>query len=274
MQANSNIPQSEVIRSNVSPLDIAEEFIIREVIKLFPREDEKFFDKVRYNIRRYREIYNEDRFWRLLAGLSEAYMFKSLFRMLRGEKFTWNLEKLSLDNLKVKMLSDKAKEYLEKHDFNVKTAGAAMRKLSREEREKIIDPFSFSRDNYPIIAHEEDDMIIVHDGNRRALNAAIYEAGTIDAYVGRLKAGDCLKPAIYPGIISEIIKISKDAIEDRDKVLEALKVILIAMRKAYSNGDEVVQSEIKEHFIVEGDATLKKLGKEINEAPLEKEDCT
>ncbi len=56
-----------------------------------------------------------------------------------------------------------------------------------EHRMNILDPFKLNKDNYPVIVHGENERLLLHDGNRRALNVAAFGMGTIKAYVSRFR---------------------------------------------------------------------------------------
>ncbi len=243
--------QTKVIRENVDPADIAEEFVIREMIKMFPEARQEFYDHIRYYVRQYRNQYNADRFWRLIAGLSSGYMLKGHYRMLRGNAYRWSLEEVPLEGLRVKMFGGKIGELLESVDYKPVEAGKILKELDSEERkEYLYDPIDFNRDNYPILVHEDDSegsAFVLHDGNRRTMNAAVLGFETLQAYVGRKT--EYGKPALREDFLADLVKVIKDSEKVDDTVIESLITVLKEFKKNYSNGPYLVDMYIKDHVI-------------------------
>ncbi len=239
----------EVIKGNIDPIVIAEEFVIQELIKMFPKETEQFYDIIRFYVRDFKNVYSEHRLWKFLAGLSNEYMFKSVYQILRGDQYYWNLESIPLKDLRVKMLSGKIDKILRSVDFRADKAGEILQKLDPKERNELIEPFKLSEDNYPILVVQEGNELVVHDGNRRTMDAAIYGMPAIKGYVGRLKNPPG-KPAISEGFIILLFHLFKDVDDLDDTLVEALCRILIDVKKTYKDAPELIDMYIPRTFEV------------------------
>jgi hypothetical protein len=241
---------TKIIEAKVRPEKIATEFIIQELIKMFPEASEDFYDKIRYYMRQYLNNYSEARFWRLVAGFSD-YMLKRYYRMLYGDEYEWSYEEIPLSELQIRMFTEVKVigKILEKVNYNAAKAGEIIRKLSPEERMKYLDPFKFSKDYYPIVVEEKDDgNLVVHDGNRRALNYAIYGYKTIKAYVGK-KRKKPEKPAIPETFFPQLMSILDDNKEKTDELVKAVYEILAAAKEQYCNGQELVKLYTEKYFL-------------------------
>jgi hypothetical protein len=94
------------------------------------------------------------------------------------------LAEVDTDQLTVKAFSGELGDVLKQADYNPAEAGKVIRKLPSEERRALIDPFDFKRDANPIVVIDNGDELELHDGNRRAVNAAIFEIPSLTAYLG------------------------------------------------------------------------------------------
>lgn len=239
-----------VIEKNIDPAIIAEEFVIQELIKMFPQATEAFYDKIRFFVRQYRQVYSDDKFWRLIEGFSD-YMLKRHYRLLRGDVYTWSLQEVPVEDLEVRMFvgTGKLDEIIQHAKYNAKKAGEALRKLTPEERMQLIDPFKFSKDNYPVIVQEEEDgRLVVHDGNRRVLNMAIYGLPTIKAYVGK-RIQPPGKPAIPESFFTNFVSLLKDMEQVTDETVESLVQIMRAVKENYNNGPQMVDMYTRKYFL-------------------------
>ena len=236
------------INPKVEPVKIAEEFVIQELIKLFPDEEQDFYDHVRTHIRNYRKNYSEEKFWRLVTGFSD-YIVKQHYRFLKGNMYEWTLEEIPIKDLYLKKLEtvEVLGDILKKVDFNAQKAGEILREYPPEVRTKIIDPFKFSKDNYPILVREQNGRLEVDDGNRRTINGAVYGMDNIQAYVGRLKNPPG-KPAVPETFFKHFYPIFKDMKKFDDKFVESVANILSAFKTSYSNGTQSVNDFIKDHL--------------------------
>lgn len=237
-----------VLKDKIDPKDIAKEFVIGELIKMFPQvADEEFYDRIRFFVRETMDTYSENRFWNLIAGLSETFMVKSLHRMLRGTQYSWSLEEVPMHQLKVKSFASGALgDIMKKVNYNAEKGGAILRSMSPDERIKILHPFRMEKDTYPVIALEEGDDIILHDGNRRTLNLAVYGIPTVRAYVGRPnKKG---KPAIDEAFLAMLLKVMSDGKDMDADAIKSTITILLRAKKNYSNGEPLVKQYVCEHL--------------------------
>lgn len=236
-----------ILKEKVDPKVIAKEFIIGELIKMFPQADDEFYDKIRFYVRETMDQYPENRFWNLVAGISENFMVKSLHRMLRGDEFFWSLEEIPLDLLEVRMIQvGSLGDVLRKADYNAAKAGEILRSMDSSERLSMLAPFKFEKDTYPVIAHEEGDSIMLHDGNRRTLNFAVYGSSTIKAYVGRINPHG--KPAIDEGFFATLTKIIKDETHVHTYLVESVAEILMKAKTNYINGQKLAEQYAKENI--------------------------
>ncbi len=238
---------SVVLKAKVDPKEIAREFIIGELIKMFPKGDIEFHDKIRFFVRETMDSYPENRFWNLIAGMSENFMVKSLHRILRGDQFIWSLEEVPTDKLYVTMLHHpRLDEILPKVDHNVKKAADILSEIDPEERFTFLAPLKLDKDYLPVIAHEENGRLEIHDGSRRTLNLAIYGFPRIKAYVGKLNPKG--KPAIDEGFFTTLTKIIKDEKHVDTGLVESITEILLKAKNNYANGQKLSEQYAKENI--------------------------
>lgn len=236
-----------VLKYKVKPEEIAEEFLIHELIKMFPEAEQAFYDQIRYHIRQYRNHYNDDRFWRLVAGLSDAYMLKGYFRMFRGTEYDWVLAEVDTDQLTVKAFSGELGDLLKQADYNPAEAGKVIRKLPAEERRKLIDPFDFKRDANPIVVIDNGDELELHDGNRRAVNAAIFEIPSLTAYLG-FKSPEG-KPAIREDVIADVVKVLNLTEKLDINIMHSVLTVLKVYKEKYINAPQIIDQYLNDHVL-------------------------
>lgn len=237
-----------ILKYNINPQEVVENFIIHEMIKMFPEGNESFYDQIRYHVRQYKNHYSEDRFWRLVAGFSESYMLKGYYRMFRGDSHDWVLAEVDLDQLYVKSLSNEINDILKSVNYHATSAGEILREMPAEERVRIIDPFDFKRDSHPVLVVEnEQGQLELHDGNRRTVNAAIFEIPKITAYLGFRKENG--KPAIREDVLADVIRVMEVADKVDRKLIQSVLNILQIYKENYSNGPKLVDTYIKDHVI-------------------------
>lgn len=240
------LTDAQILQSHVDPSTIAEDFIVHELIKMFPSGDTEFHDKVRFFVREYRKHYSEDRFWRLVAALSETYMFKSYYRMLKGNQHKWIKANIPMERIKTPMLRHNGTligELMVKHDSSPLRVGEELRKMPWEERTKILEPFDFHRDNTPIVAEVQGEEIVVLDGSRRTVNAGIYDMKYIEAYVGvPLEDG---KPALREDFVADLMKVLRDSNQVDDTLVFSFANILKEFKKNYLNGPKLIDDYVK-----------------------------
>jgi hypothetical protein len=235
-----------VIHENIDPAHIAEDFLAHEFIKMFPDADTEFQDKLRFHIRQYRNHYSKERFWRLIAGMSDAYMFKSYFRMLQGTQHKWIYAEVPVERVYTPMLNHDNTmigDLMKKHDCLAIKVGEELRKLPWEERKLILEPFDLKRDNYPILMEAKEDKLTVIDGSRRAVNAAIYGMEYMDAYVAvEMSEG---KPALREDFIADLFKVLRDANKIDTSLMYSFTTILKEYKRNYHNGPKLVDDYIR-----------------------------
>ncbi|RJP47327.1 MAG: hypothetical protein C4584_00635 [Armatimonadetes bacterium] len=244
----SKILYYKVLQEKVDPIKIAEDFLIQEFIKMFPDAPEDFYDQMRFYVRKFPQHYSLNRFWRLVSGISEDYMLKSLYRVLKGSQYNWSLEEVPIKELYIKMFDGVLGQILRTVDYNAAKGGEILRKMPPEERLSILDPFKFNKDNYPIIVLEEAGKLIVHDGNRRTLDAAAFGMPTIKAYIGRLKK-EAGKPAVHEGFFTILTHLIKDKEEISDEFISCLTGLLTEFKKTYLDAPEIIDEYIPRHIL-------------------------
>lgn len=237
----------KIIEKDVEPTVIAQEFIMHELIKIFPNQPEYFYDVIRSGVINYRKYYRDDRFWRLVEGFSD-YMLKGYYRLLKGTKYTFNLEEVPLENLSIRLFGGPLGEIVSKGENNAAKAGKLLREMPLEKRDKLLDPFKLSEDNVPIFVEETDDELLVHDGNRRSLDAATFGMETIRGYVAR-KRKPPGKNAIPEVFLADLTRIMRDADEVSDQLVQSLCIVLIEFKKTYADGPSLVDFYTKQYVI-------------------------
>ncbi len=184
-------------------------------------------------------------FWNLLAGVSEDWKLKSVFRVLSDSRFSWKKKKIPVRGIILTGMSPLMDEYVIKKCDRSPIAFGEMWKKDKKMRDKI-KKSGFSahseRDHFPIFVAHEDGKYKVFDGMRRTLLAIIGNKRYITAWVGDMKRKN-EKPIISEGfcyVFSQIYKNGKRTKKQNDAFVEVGKII----SKEYENGRDVLRTRI------------------------------
>ena len=240
----SNPKQIKLLRSKVDPVEIAIEYLQHEFRKFFPDQSKNFYLKMDLLISKFPESRGEETFWFIVAGISEGYSLKYVYRRLTDSKYIWSLERIKLDDITMTPMSPFMNPILEKAGW--KPSNFA--KIWRENPDLAKAPEAEGmrlypdRDIFPIFVREnKKHQFSVFDGMRRTCMAALEGKPSILAYVGRVinpKGKTMLNrdKALF-------LRLMYDEIPKEDhELLDAIKTVMIAYQKYYRNGREVVEN--------------------------------
>lgn len=235
-----NAPQPiQVIRQPVAPQEIALTFLMREMFKLYPAASAAFDEVIAHKIDGLPERLGQEKFWRLIAGLSEGYMLKGIYRLLTNSKFSWQLEEIRMDDVTMTGMGGVLDELLAAADWTPSQFADVWKAQPQSFKdEEGLDPHP-RRDHTPIVLYEQDGNLRVMDGMRRTCVAAIQRQDSIQAYVGRITnpGGQSM---ISPDKVMYTMLLYDEVDHKPPGLLDAIKTILITYKKNYRNGPEVV----------------------------------
>lgn len=184
-------------------------------------------------------------FWNLLAGISEDWKLKSVFRILSDPRFSWRKKKIPVRNIILTGMSPLMDEYIIKKCGRSPITFGEMWKKDKKMRDKIRKS-GFSAhselDHFPIFVIHEDGKYKVFDGMRRTLLAIIGNKQYVAAWVGDMKRKNG-KPIISEGfcyVLSKVYKGGKRTKKQNDAFVEVGRII----SKEYGNGREVLETRI------------------------------
>ncbi len=233
----------QVIRQEIPPEEIAVTFLKREMFKLYPSESQVFDQIIAQKIENLPDHLGHDKFWKLIAGISEGYMLKGIYRLLTDSTFHWRLEEIRMDDVTMTGMGGVLDDLLAEADWTPARFAQVWEAQSQAFRdEEGLHPHP-RRDNTPIVLYEQGDQLRVMDGMRRTCVAAIQHQATISAYVGRVtdRHGQSM---ISPDKVMYTMLLYGEAKEKPADLLDAIKTILIAYKKNYRNGPQVVDEMV------------------------------
>jgi hypothetical protein len=252
----------KILREKVLPEEIARQYLKYELRKILGESENKaFWQKIDLSIDTLKEKIGEKDFWQLVSGISEGFKLKWVYRVLTNNLYSWRLESITLDDIRMTGMSPFMNRILEK--ANWKPSKFAKIWKSNPRFYKLPDGQGIKpqpeRDHFPILLHEQEGQLKVFDGMRRVCLAALEGNKSLDAWVGRI-VNPRGKMMINPDKVL-FLRVFYDELPRKDRrVLEAIKTILKAYLKFYRNGREVVGQSL---YKWREDPKLKGLANEI-----------
>jgi hypothetical protein len=159
-------------------------------------------------------------FWNLVAGISEDWKLKSVFRTLSDPRFFWKKRRIPVKDVFLTGMSPLMDEYIIKRCDRDPRVFGEMWKKDKRMRDKIRKS-GFSahseRDHFPVFVVCVDGKYRVFDGMRRTLLAVIGNKEYITAWVGYPKRKEGT-PAISEGfcyVFSQIYRNGKEVLGKR-----------------------------------------------------------
>lgn len=251
----------EVIRTNIQPEGIAKLYLKLEFRKLFANiSDQKFWKQLDNSINTIKDRLNEKDFWQLISGISEGYKLKWVYRVLTDLVYSWSLERIALDDIRMTRMGPVMNPILEEAEWKP-TKFAQIWKSNPDyatdtKTSLLAEP---ERDHLPIFLHERDNQLRVFDGMRRVCLAAIEGRDVMEAYVGRIRNPQGQMMVNADKVL--FLRVLYDEAREKDpKLLNAIATICKAYIRFYRNGKEVVESAL---YKWRQDPNLKKVAEEI-----------
>lgn len=244
---NDQTPQPiEVIRTNVSPQEIACQYLRHEFIKLFPNQASNFYEVMNQAIDNFPQTLGEKDFWQLVAAISEGLKLKGIYRLLTDTKYTWNLERFKLPDITMTSMSpviDKVLKEAEWNPLNLPQAWKSNEQYLKDHDDPGLKP-NLLTDGNPIILQLSDrNQLLVYDGMKRTCLRSLERKTDIVAWVCRVT-----NPNGQMMINADKVLYTRQVYsEDPDKdpqLLQAVITIMGAYRDNYRNGKELVERYI------------------------------
>lgn len=232
----------EVIKTNVGPEEIAKLYLKLEFRKLFADvSDQSFWQNLDHSIETIKDRVNEKDFWQLVSGISEGYKLKWVYRVLTDSVYSWSLEKIALDNIRMTGMipfMDPILEDAGRKPSRFAQIWKANPKYAKQANGLGIKP-NPQRDSYPILLHEGDSQLRVFDGMRRVCVAALEGKEVMEAYVGRIRNPQGQMMINADKVL--FLRVLYDEAPEKDpQLLDAIVTIFKAYIRFYRNGREVV----------------------------------
>lgn len=90
----------KILRKNVSPYLIANQYLYHEFLKIFKDvTDVSFRHKIKQSIDHFRKREGEHHYWLLVAAIAEGWRVKWVYRLLTNPGYRWNLEVRKISDL-------------------------------------------------------------------------------------------------------------------------------------------------------------------------------
>lgn len=234
-----------IIRTNVQPEEIAKLYLKLEFRKLFANiQDYKFWKQLDNSIDTIKDRVNENDFWQLISGISEGYKLKWVYRVLTDSVYSWSLERIALDDIRMTGMSPVINPILEKAEWKPKKFAQIWKSNPKyatvPKIQLLAEP---ERDHFPIFLHERDEQLRVFDGMRRVCLAVIEGRDLMEAYVGRIRNSKGQMMVNADKVL--FLRVLYDEAPEKDqKLLDAIVTVFKAYIRYYRNGREVVNNVI------------------------------
>lgn len=250
------------IRRNIDPRIIALEFLEHEFKKIFEKEGHIFHEELSEAVEKLEKTLSTQKLWRLVAGVSEGFEQKGMYKLLTNSSYKWSLESVLLKNIKMTGMSMLINPILEKADYQPKKFAKLWKKSTKnKKRIPFLQPKP-ERDGNPIVLYEKNNNLLVMDGMRRVCISSIEGKREIKAWVGRI-ANPNGHMMINPDKVLYTMMLYDEADIKTPELLDAIKKILITYKKNYRNGKDLVRRHV---LLWKKDPERKKVAEEILKA--------
>lgn len=244
----------EVIRTNVSPVEVGKSYLKAELGKLFSeKECERVVDGL-----------DKKAFWRLLEAMSFTYRLNGVFWTVGNDRFSWNEECWGVDNLTLTGINPTVNKVIYSKKVNRSPIAFRDFLLGYFAKHTMDDPRGlnqFRPDPRPIVharilLREEEGQILLLDGTNRLVKMVLQGAEKITAYIaretnprGKMRIGD----STFMLLRHLYRRASK---EEQPAILETVKILA----DEGVDGYEAVKSYWVEHVMNDDQ---KKVGEEL-----------
>ncbi|MDD5341893.1 MAG: hypothetical protein PHI73_00955 [Patescibacteria group bacterium] len=237
----------KVIKANVNPLTIANQYLYHEFLKIFwDVADAPFRKKIKRSINRMYRRDGAHNYWLLVAAISEGWRLKWVFRLLTNPAYRWNLELRKISNLtmtgfnpaEVDKLIFKCRRNFSEFAEYYRNHPAFFKKYMPNLKPRP------ERDQHPVLAYWnlQEKQLRLFDGMRRATLAAINKKPYIKAYIGYpIKQGG---PAVNLDKIQFLKFLFDGARRDAGTDRAFVKVARETVRQ-YQNGAQAFRQSLK-----------------------------
>ncbi len=174
-------------------IKIAAELLHKEFIKLTPSLNEKEWQGIGQDIRDWFEGKRSDLapvhdFWNGFHGIMSGFKLKAPVRFITAENVEWSQQEVSVKDIPLSWSIPsiaklgKGASYQQVYDY-IHSSEAEYKK-QKDLADMMAARFKISRREFPILLVKSPTGHILLDGNRRTLEAIIYDRPTIAAWVG------------------------------------------------------------------------------------------
>lgn len=237
----------KIIKRNVNPLTLANQYLYHEFLKIFwDVTDASFRKKMKRSIYRMYQRDGAGNYWLLVAAISEGWKIKWVFRLLTNPAYRWNLELRKISDLTMTGFSPlEVDRVIYKCHRNFSEFADYYRKYPAFFKKYMpnLKPRS-ERDHHPIFVYWKPDekQLRLFDGMRRTSLAAINNKSSIKAYVGYPTSRG--KPMVNPDKI-QYIKHVFNGTRLNPATFKAFVRVAREMVKQSQNGAKLFRQNLK-----------------------------
>ena len=234
-------PPLKVLRTTVQALEIAADYLHSEFAQLFAGRSTAFYTELAQSMQDLPQRLGERMVWQLLAGVSEGYKLNWAHRILSNPGFTWRLEELPLDALRMTGMNPTINTVMIQAQWQPSrfaalwqanpTLAARTTDLGIDYRPHDTPP--------PLLAYEKAGSLRVFDGMHRLCAAALGGQPTIRAFVGRVHTP--VLPRLNPDKPMFLLAAYRDLSTRTPEDLAAVVAACALWAKTHSNGRTAVE---------------------------------
>lgn len=223
-----------ILQDNVSPTTLAVQYLEDELGKLFPTIPSA-------QIKNLPDTLGHEQFWQLVAGISEAFKLNWTYRILSNQGFSWRLEQLSLDDVRMTGMSETLTKVMVEAGWKPSRFASLWRR-QQEHAAKASYHGIAPRDSEhtPILIFEKAGTLRVFDGMHRVCAAALGNKTEITAWVGRIKNPNA-KPQLNPDKPMFLLAAYREGTSQTPKDLQVVIDACMLFARTHANGRVAVE---------------------------------
>jgi len=179
----------KVLKKNVSPIKLGNQFLYHEFLKIFRDiEDKLFHKKIKKSLDAFIRREGRHHYWLLISAIAEGWRVKHVYRLLTNTGYHWNLELRQISDLTMTGLNPPIVDRLIhrcQRDFHKFAAYYHRHPVFFKKYMPNLLPRP-ERDHHPVFVYWDarHKQLRLFDGMRRTVLQAVKNKKTIKAFVG------------------------------------------------------------------------------------------
>lgn len=216
---------------------IAAQFVHKEFIKLAPSLTESEWQRLGDDIERWfvgdrSDLAPVHDFWNGFHGITSGFKLKAPIRFITAQNATWSKQEVPVKDIplswSVPSIAKLGKGATYQQVYDYIHSSKEEYKKQKDLADMMAARFKIDRSKFPILLAKTADSYILLDGNRRTLEAIIYDRPNITAWVGDLNGDNEPKNYWIPtGFLRDILREAEaaDAAGDQDALEGVVKFL-------------------------------------------------